>query len=351
MAHESRRTALLLGATGGVGGAVAAALMAHGWQVRALARDGAAAAGRWDQGGAQPAWIAGDAMAASDVLAAAEGANVIVHAVNPPGYRNWGQLVLPMIANSIAAAEAVGARIVLPGTIYNFDPASQRRLVEDTPQQGRSRKGMIRVKLEAMLEQAAAERGVRSLIVRAGDFFGPRVKQSWFAQLMVRPGRPVSRIVTPGRERAGHSWAYLPDLAEAIARLLDAEDRLDTFERVHFDGHWDHDGQQMVAAIAEAAGRPGMGAWRFPWGLTTVAAPFSEPMREICEIGPFWRHEMRITGTRMAELIGAEPHTPLVGAVRASLAGLGCLDGGQAAGRPLDHFQDERERSSTWKMV
>jgi hypothetical protein len=39
-----------------------------------------------------------------DVQRAAEGVQVIVHAVNPPGYRNWGGLVLPMTDNSIAAA-------------------------------------------------------------------------------------------------------------------------------------------------------------------------------------------------------------------------------------------------------
>jgi hypothetical protein len=40
----------------------------------------------------------------------------------PPGYRDWARLVLPMIDNTIAAARASGARIVLPGTVYNYGP-------------------------------------------------------------------------------------------------------------------------------------------------------------------------------------------------------------------------------------
>ena len=48
--------------------------------------------------------------------------SVIVHAVNPPGYRNWCKLVLPMLDNTISAARLTGARIVLPGTVYNFGP-------------------------------------------------------------------------------------------------------------------------------------------------------------------------------------------------------------------------------------
>ena len=36
-------------------------------------------------------------MRAGDVIAAARGAALIVHAVNPPGYRDWDKLVLPML--------------------------------------------------------------------------------------------------------------------------------------------------------------------------------------------------------------------------------------------------------------
>ena len=37
--NENKRTALVLGATGGIGSAVAQALVAHGWAVRGMARD------------------------------------------------------------------------------------------------------------------------------------------------------------------------------------------------------------------------------------------------------------------------------------------------------------------------
>jgi hypothetical protein len=53
-------------------------------------------------------------MSAEAVLKVAEGASVIVHAVNPPGYCDWDKVVLPMIDNTIAAAKVVGARVVLP---------------------------------------------------------------------------------------------------------------------------------------------------------------------------------------------------------------------------------------------
>ncbi|MBB4481711.1 uncharacterized protein YbjT (DUF2867 family) [Rhizobium etli] len=57
-------TALVLGATGGIGGAVAGKLLGRGWRIRALNRDAERAMGK------EPAfeWVQGDAMNAGDVL-------------------------------------------------------------------------------------------------------------------------------------------------------------------------------------------------------------------------------------------------------------------------------------------
>jgi len=324
MQDGQRRIALVLGATGGIGGAVSEALIARGWQVRALVRDPARAARHWRDRGAAPQWIGGDALQRAAVVEAAAGADALVHAVNPPGYRGWSHLVLPMLENSIAAAEASGARVALPGTIYNFNPATEPMISEDTPQAPKGRKGMIRVALERRLE-AAAQAGVRSLVLRAGDFFGPRPGSSWFAQAMVRRGRPLRFVLNPGRRGVGHSYAYLPDLAAAFAALLEREASLRPFERLQFSGHWDADGRQMIAAIARAAGRPRLPVLSFPWWLTHLAAPFSESLREMREIRPFWRHPVRLDNRRLTALLGTEPHTPLDKAVAATLAGLGCL--------------------------
>jgi nucleoside-diphosphate-sugar epimerase len=317
---ERNRTALVLGATGGIGGGIAAALLRHGWRVRGMVRDAAKLTP------ASPAgieWITGDAMRRDDVVRAAQGVSVIVHAVNPPNYGNWETLVLPMIDNSIAAARSAGnARIVLPGTIYNFDPAATPVIGADSPQNPKSRKGLIRVALEERLRQAAPE--IPTLILRAGDFFGPGARSSWFAQAMVSPGRPLRRIVDPARG-PGHSWAYLPDLSETFARLLDAQGQLRPFEVLQFEGVCDHDGRQMVEAIRRAAGRR-LRVFGFPWWLIRIVGLFGGFPREAAEIAPYWRHPVRLDNARLVDLLGTEPRTPLDAAVAETLAALGCLD-------------------------
>jgi nucleoside-diphosphate-sugar epimerase len=313
---NTQKTALVLGASGGVGGASAAALLRHGWRVRAMGRIIPA-----NPAGLE--WVTGDAMNRADLVQAAAGVSVIVHAVNPPGYRDWDKLVLPMIDNTIAAARAAGgARVVLPGTIYNFDPSKSPVIDAASPQQPHCRKGAVRVALEQRLRDAAPQ--VPSLILRAGDFFGPGARSSWFSQGMVTAGKPLARIINPARG-GGHTWAYLPDLAEAFARLIDAEERLLPFEVVQFEGLYDQSGSVLTDALGRVTGR-NLPIWRFPWWAMHLAAPFGGFPREASEIAQYWRHPMRMDNRRLVDLIGPEPRTPLDQAVRSALVSLGCLE-------------------------
>lgn len=315
-------TALVLGATGGIGGEVARTLQARGWQVRALHRRASAMAGRDGL-----VWLQGDAMSAADVARAAEGASLIVHAVNPPGYRRWGELVLPMLENTIAAARESGARILLPGNVYNFGPDALPHLTEASPQHPQTAKGRVRVAMEARLRQAAARGEAKALIVRAGDFFGPRAGGSWFSQVMVKPGR-VPRVIThPGRAGVGHQWAYLPDVAETMVRLIE-RGGLEDFSCFHMDGQWDHDGAQMIAAIRAALGDPALPVRRLPWRLMRLGAPFVPFFRELLELKYLWDEPVRLDNARLLATLGEEPRTPLAEAVRTTLAGLGCLPPG-----------------------
>jgi nucleoside-diphosphate-sugar epimerase len=318
-----RNSVLVLGATGGIGGEVGRQLVAAGWEVRALTRGGPQTTA---QGGGIT-WIRGDAMNRQEVVAAATGCSVIVHAVNPPGYRRWAELVLPMLDNTIAAATAHGATIVLPGTVYNYGPDALPLPSEDSPQQAQTRKGAIRVELEERL-RAATTRGCRVIIVRAGDFFGPKSSNSWFSQGLVKPQRAVTAVSLPGAPGVGHQWSYLPDVARTMVQLLARRDALEPFATFHMAGHWDPDGTQMAEAIRRVVVRRGgaQPALRaFPWWLVTLASPFVTTFRELREMRYLWNEPVRMSNARLSAVLGAEPHTPLDVAIEATLEGMGCL--------------------------
>ena len=313
------RTALVLGATGGIGGEMARALAARGWTVRGLRRKPAESP---RSEGID--WIVGDAMNASNVLAAAEGAALIVHAVNPPGYRDWDRLVLPMLDNSIAAACANRARVLLPGTVYNYGPDVFPLIPETAAQNPLTRKGAIRVEMERRLHRAVGQ-GAKLLILRCGDFFGPRPGGSWFSQGLLTPGKPPTRITQPGRPGIGHQWAYLPDVAETAMRLLDREADLGDDAMFHMDGHWDADGDEMVAAIPRALGEPDLPVRRIPWWLLRLGGLAVPLLREISEMRYLWQQPVRLDNRRLQAFLGEEPHTALDLAVRRTLVGLGHL--------------------------
>lgn len=315
---NANRRALVLGASGGIGGEVAVRLVRRGWEVHAL-QHRTRMAGRRGNG---IYWWRGDAMNRDDVMQAAKGAALIVHAVNPSVYGDGDTQSLPMLQHSLDAAVAGGARLLLPGAACNYGPSAA--VAEDAAQRPLTRRGLLRVEMELRLRDAVA-RGARALIVRSGDHFGPYAGNNWFSQAMVEPGRAPASLRYPGRAGIGHQWCYLPDLAETMLRLLDHDERLGAFESFHVDGHWDADGTAMTAAIARAVGRPDLRVKRFPWSLLRMSSPLLPMFREIAELRRLWQEPVRLDNRRLLGFLGEEPRTDLDTAVRETLIGMGCL--------------------------
>lgn len=228
-----------------------------------------------------------------------------------------------MLANTIKAAKATGARIVLPGTIYNFGPDAFPLLRQDSPQHPHTRKGEIRADMEHRLANAA-QAGVRTLVLRCGDFFGPQAGNNWLSQGLLQTGKPLKMLRYPGDYSLPHAWAYLPDVAETMARLLDREQTLADFEVFHFGGYW-LDGSALAGAIRRASGTSSLKLRRFPWWITAAMAPFSETMRELRKMRYLWKTPIQLDDSKLVSLLGGTPYTPIDEALSATLTGLGCM--------------------------
>lgn len=309
--------ALVLGASGSIGSTITQRLLQQGWQVTALKRDltGIASDNAVN-------WVQGDALNKEDVLKACQGCDVIIHAVNPAGYRDWDKLVLPMLENTLQAALHHRACIVIPGNVYNFSADAGTDIKEDIPQQPISKKGRIRVAMEHRLSKYT-QQGGRCILVRCGDFFGPDGYNSWLDQGIAPKGINSKRLFTLSKQGIGHQWAYLPDVAEVMMQLILRRDELPSFACYHMAGHWDNDGRQIVQAAAKVIASHRGNTPRiqkFPWWMIYAAALFNTTCKELLEMRYLWQRPLRMNNEKLTRVIGEEPHTPLEDAISATLA-------------------------------
>jgi nucleoside-diphosphate-sugar epimerase len=304
---------VVLGGAGRLGRAAAQAFKSTGWQVASLVRGSSA-------GGAAPGTeiIEVDARDGESVVAAASGADVVLHALNVP-YADWARLALPFADTAIAAARESRATLVFPGNLYNYGAGLPARIDETTSMHPTSRKGAIRVAVEARLRQAA-DGGVRTIVLRAGDYFGGEGRGSWFDRIIVKE-IAAGRLTYPGPLDVIHEWAYLPDVAQALVRLVERRERLAPFATLGFAGHA-VTGRELVAAISRAC-RRNFEIDFMPWRLLKVMGIVAPVFRELVDISYLWSSPHAIDGARLAQVIGDIPRTPLDPAIAASLAALG----------------------------
>jgi nucleoside-diphosphate-sugar epimerase len=303
---------LVLGAAGRLGYAAAEAFRDAGWKVGSLLRPGTAA--RAPTGTELIEVHALDHTAVAD---AAHGADVVLHALNPQ-LTEWRRFALPLAYSAINAAETAGATLLFPGNLYNYGKHLPPIIDESTPMRPSSRKGGLRVAIEERMAEAS-ERGMRAIILRAGDFFGGG-RGSWFDLVLAKEiGR--GRLVYPGPLDLAHEWAYLPDLVTAQVRLAGIRDRLGSFETFGFPGHA-VTGRELTTAIARAAHRR-LKVNEMSWWLVHLLRPIVPLCRELSEIAYLWHEPHRIDGRKLETAIGEVPRTPLDLAVMRTLEDLG----------------------------
>ena len=302
---------LVLGAAGRFGYAAAEAFRDAKWTVASLVRPGAA-----PRAPAGTEVIELDAHDQAAVSAAACGADVVLHALNPTLTR-WSRQALPLAYSAITAAETAGATLMFPGNLYNYGSPLPPVIDEKTPMQPSSRKGKLRVAIEERMAEAA-ERGVRIIILRSGDFFGGG-HGSWLDLVITNEIRR-NRLGYPGLLDEMHEWAYLPDVATAMVRLAAMRGQLTQLETFGFPGHA-VTGREFTTAIARATSRK-LAVKPMGWWLIHALRPIVPLCRELSEIAYLWDQPHRIDGSKLKAKIGDVPHTRFDIAVARALAEL-----------------------------
>ncbi len=314
MENVVSETVLILGANGRLGRTLVEAFAAAGWRVLAQARR--PLAGAVPQGGRSLATGVADT---AQLVTAARGASVVVNALNPV-YTEWERHAETLARNAMDVAQALDALLLFPGNVYNFGESMPALLRPDTVARPSTRKGEIRCAIEAAMRARAP--ALRSVVIRAGDFFGGPGRGAWM-DLAIAKSLDQGKVVYPGPRDRAHAWAYLPDLAQAFVAVAARHAGLRGHAVLHFAGDT-LTGDELVSALAEASGMrqaPRVGA--MPWWLIRAGGAVVPMWRELAEMAYLWKVPHALDGSALEALAGVLPRTPLRQALRASLGELG----------------------------
>ena len=264
-------TVLILGPSGKIGQNATRAFTKAGWNVRKYDRK------------------------SNDIMAAADGVDLIVNGLNPPNYHNWAKTIPEITKQVIAAAKASGATVIIPGNIYNFGN-TPGVWSETTPHRPNTIKGRVRVDME----KSYLASGVQTIVLRAGNFIDPDRDDDMMGMLYFRAIRK-GKLTAAGRPDALQAMCYLPDWAKAAVQLAEKRAELARFEDIPFPGH-SFTVLELRETLQKHLGRS-IKIKKLPWRMFTVLAPFWELAREMNEMRYLWNTSHQLCGEKLDRLL------------------------------------------------
>ncbi len=287
---------VVLGATGGAGGAVVRELVRQGKPVRAVSRSG---------GGSFPKGVEvvqGDVKNSGDAKRVCEGSVVVYNCANVP-YQDWLKTFPAIVQGSIEGAASAGAKLVFCDNLYMYGPPNGP-MTEATPRSARGKKGRLRAELEQILMQAHKDGRVRVVIGRGSDFYGPganSVTKFVFGNIL-----KDKRALWPVALDMPHSLNYSEDFAKNFVTLGEEERALG--EIWHLPASEPLTGREFIRLAFQAADeKPKMGVLS---GLMIRVGGLLNPMvREFGEVSYQFARPFVMNSGKFERAFGA-PVTP-----------------------------------------
>lgn len=276
--EKSKLDFLVTGATGSIGFAVVSELLNQNIPVTILVRSRKKAAKLFNDS-PNLEIIEGDVQDARLLKNAASGKRYLFHGVNYP-YNLWEYNMENTTRKIIDAAAQNRATILFPANVYNFGNI-KAKIFEDTPPNPQTKKGRIRVKLEAMLKEAAEKGGSRVIILRLPDFFGPNVVNGLTVPIF-KNALKKKNMQWLIRTDIPHQIVFTADAGHLFVRLAQ-DNHLPDFAMFNFAGYTVPTMQSFFEAVAKQTGAPAK-VRTLPKFFASVLGAFNPVVRELKEM-------------------------------------------------------------------
>jgi nucleoside-diphosphate-sugar epimerase len=264
---------VVVGASGGTGGALVRELARRGHRVRAVNRGGDV------QVPAGVERLAADVATAEGAKAAAAGAAVVYHCAQPP-YTDWPAAFPPLTDAIAEGAAAAGAKLVLADNLYLYGPHAGP-LTEDLPAAATGPKGRVRAEMAERLLAAHRAGRLRVAIGRASNYYGPGGRNSVTGDRLFQAAVTGRTVRWVGRLDQPHTLSYLEDVAAGLATLGE-QDRADG-QAWHLPAADPLTGRRFLELVVAASGGRSRIATSSA-AMTRLAGVFVPYIREVGEV-------------------------------------------------------------------
>lgn len=308
-----RKKALVLGASGGMGYALACELVERGIEVVVFARSKDKLQRLFgDMNGISI--VAGDVFDTDQLFEAGKGAEVIFHAVNIP-YPQWYDGLPRLIDNILKSAEINQAGLVYIDNIYAYGRNPGEKVTEETPKRPHTKKGKLRLQMEQKVMEAH-RRGVPAIIAHFPDFYGPNAENTilnYTLSSLLSNRSP--RFVGPLDVK--REYIYTPDGAKAVVELAMRESAYG--QNWNIPGYGVISGNELIAMARRFTGNRKKVS---TVGKTMISflGLFNPNMREVVEMLYLTEEPVVLSGEKYERLIGPVPKTSYEEGLRKTLA-------------------------------
>jgi nucleoside-diphosphate-sugar epimerase len=310
-----KNTHVIRGFTGGIGRAVAQALVKRNEKVVCLVRDIEKAqkyAGELQ--GLE--FVKGDASQRADVESVLQNASTVYYCINVP-YPEWEENARELLAVTVDAAIQHHVKLVFPGNVYVYGHAQSQLVSEVHPHGAHTKKGKIRIEMEELLERASKENGLQYTIIRMPDFYGPYVVNGFSEQFYIK-ALQGKKLTWFGSLTVAQEFIFIEDAGEAmvIAGLSDT-----AYGRsFNIPGCAETTAQAYLEEIVRQAGKNSSIGGMNITAVFKLLGLFNATVKEFVEMLYLKQERLMLDGSHYNKVFGTLPATSYDKGIRKTLA-------------------------------
>lgn len=269
-------TQVILGAGGDIGKLLAKELKQYTDRVRLVARNP-------QQVNGDDELISANLLSAEQVDAAVTGTGIAYLVVGLKyDLRIW-QRDWPLIMdNVINACLKHGVKLVFFDNVYSYDKQAIPHMTEESPLNPPSKKGKVRLAIVEKIRNAISQNGLKALIARSADFYGPGAKNGILNIMVLDPLSKGGKLNWQSNAGKVHSFTYTPDAAKATAILGNTDSAYNHVWHLPTSSQrWT--GREFVAKAGSIKGVKPSFSLLSPF-LLNLAGLFNRTIRELVEM-------------------------------------------------------------------